>query len=307
MASSRESSPITIEGLPLRHIIKHASNGVTEMADWRPMLIRRNDGFPRIMGVLNLTPDSFHEKSRLNSIESAVSRAIEMVEEGADWIDIGGESTRPGAAPVDTEEEIERVIPVIIAIRQALPDTCISIDTRRASVAKQALEAGADMVNDVSALSDSQMAELIVQSGCPICLMHMQGTPENMQNNPSYQDVVDDVRDSLGKASSTLTDMGVDPSMIIADPGIGFGKTLEHNLSLLASGRDVIPNEKMSLLWGVSRKSMFSRLLGRESTDDRLAGSLGVAARAKDKGVDIIRVHDVAEHADLFAAMGALR
>ena len=137
--------------------------------------------------------------------------------------------------------------------------------------------------------------------------MHMQGTPENMQNNPSYQDVVDDVRDSLGKASSTLTDMGVDPSMIIADPGIGFGKTLEHNLSLLGSGRDVIPNEEMSLLWGVSRKSMFSRLLGRESTDDRLAGSLGVAARAKDKGVDIIRVHDVAEHADLFAAMGALR
>ena len=141
------------------------------------------------MGVLNLTPDSFHEGSRLNSAESAVSRAIEMVEQGADWIDIGGESTRPGAAPVNTEEEIERVIPVIIAIREALPDTCISIDTRRALVARQALEAGADMVNDVSALSDSQMAELIVQSGCPICIMHMQGTPENMQNNPSYQDV----------------------------------------------------------------------------------------------------------------------
>ena len=245
------------------------------------MLIRRNDGFPRIMGVLNLTPDSFHEGSRLNSAESAVSRAIEMVEEGADWIDIGGESTRPGAAPVDTEEEIERV--------------------------KKEIEAGADMVNDVSALSDSQMAELIVQSGCPICIMHMQGTPENMQNNPSYQDVVHDVRNFLGKAFSTLTDLGVDPSMIIADPGIGFGKDLEHNLSLLASGRDVVPNEKMPLLWGVSRKSMFSRLLGRESTDDRLAGSLGVAARAKDKGVDIIRVHDVAEHADLFAAMGALR
>ena len=259
------------------------------------------------MGVLNLTPDSFHEGSRLNSAESAVSRAIEMVEQGADWIDIGGESTRPGAAPVNTEEEIERVIPVIIAIREALPDTCISIDTRRALVARQALEAGADMVNDVSALSDSQMAELIVQSGCPICIMHMQGTPENMQNNPSYQDVVHDVRNFLGKAFSTLTDLGVDPSMIIADPGIGLGKDLEHNLSLLASGRDVVPNEKMPLLWGVSRKSMFSRLLGRESTDDRLAGSLGVAARAKDKGVDIIRVHDVAEHADLFAAMGALR
>ena len=126
------------------------------------MLIRRNDGFPRIMGVLNLTPDSFHEASRLNSTESAVSRAIEMVEQGADWIDIGGESTRPGAAPVNTEEEIERVIPVIIAIREALPNTCISIDTRRALVARQALEAGADMVNDVSALSDSKMAELIM-------------------------------------------------------------------------------------------------------------------------------------------------
>ena len=271
------------------------------------MLIRRNDGFPRIMGVLNLTPDSFHEASRLNSTESAVSRAIEMVEQGADWIDIGGESTRPGAAPVNTEEEIERVIPVIIAIREALPDTCISIDTRRALVARQALEAGADMVNDVSALSDSKMAELIMQSRCPICIMHMQGTPENMQNNPSYQDVVHDVRNFLGKAFSTLTDLGVDPSMIIADPGIGFGKELEHNLSLLASGRDVVPNEKMPLLWGVSRKSMFSQLLGHESTDDRLAGSLGVAARARDKGVDIIRVHDVEEHADLFAAMGALR
>ena len=271
------------------------------------MLIRRNDGFPRIMGVLNLTPDSFHIESRLNSTESAVSRAIEMVEHGADWIDIGGESTRPGAAPVDAEEEIERVIPAIIAIRKALPDTCISIDTRRASVARHALKVGADMVNDVSALSDSQMAELILQSGCPICIMHMQGNPENMQNDPSYEDVVHDVRESLRKAFSKLTDLGVDPSMIIADPGIGFGKTLEHNLSLLASGRDVVPDDKMPLLWGVSRKSMFSQLLGHESADDRLAGSLGVAARARDKGVDIIRVHDVEEHADLFAAMGALR
>ena len=271
------------------------------------MLIRRNDGFPRIMGVLNITPDSFHEGSRLNSTESAVSRAVEMVEQGADWIDIGGESTRPGAIPVNAEEEAARVVPIVRAVREALPKTCISIDTRRSSVASRALDAGADLVNDVSGLSDPEMADLVANRGCPICVMHMQGTPEDMQNNPSYQDVVDDIRNTLGKALSMLTDLGVDSSMIVADPGIGFGKTLEHNLSLLASGRDVVPDHRMPLMWGVSRKSMFFHLLNRESTDDRLAGSLGVAARAKDKGVDIIRVHDVAEHADLFAAMDALR
>jgi len=259
------------------------------------------------MGVLNLTPDSFHEASRLDSTESAVSRAIAMVEQGADWIDIGGESTRPGAAPVDVEEEVARVIPVVRAVREALPRICISIDTRRAIVASKSLDAGADMVNDVSALSDPEMAGLVAKRSCPICVMHMQGTPENMQNEPSYLDVVDDVRISLGKAVSTLEDLGVDPSVVIADPGIGFGKTLEHNLSLLSSGREVVPDDRMSLMWGVSRKSMFTQLLGRESTDDRLAGSLGVAARARGKGVDIIRVHDVAEHADMFSVMGALR
>ena len=271
------------------------------------MLIRRNDGFPRIMGVLNLTPDSFHEASRLDSAESAVLRATYMVNQGADWIDIGGESTRPGAAPVAVEEEIARVIPVIRAVRESLPEICISIDTRRAVVAREALDAGADMVNDISALSDPEMARLIAQRGCPVCLMHMQGTPRDMQDNPSYQYVVDDVRQSLGKAVSALEELGVDPSVVVADPGIGFGKTLEHNLSLLSSGRDVVPDERMPLMWGVSRKSMFAQLLGRESTDERLAGTLGVAAMAKDRGVDIIRVHDVAEHADLFAAMDALR
>tara|TARA_B100000029_G_scaffold112315_1_gene104439 strand:- start:1228 stop:2007 length:780 start_codon:yes stop_codon:yes gene_type:complete len=259
------------------------------------------------MGVLNLTPDSFHEASRLDSTESAVSRAIAMVEQGADWIDIGGESSRPGSAPVDVEEEVARVIPVVRAVRETLPRICISIDTRRAIVASKSLDAGADMVNDVSALSDPEMASLVAKRGCPICVMHMQGTPKDMQNEPSYLDVVDDVRISLDKAVSTLEDLGVDPSVVIADPGIGFGKTLEHNLSLLSSGREVVPDDRMSLMWGVSRKTMFSHLLGRESTDDRLAGTLGVAARAKDKGVDIIRVHDVAEHADMFAAMGALR
>ena len=270
------------------------------------MLNRRNDGIPRIMGVLNLTPDSFHADSRVDSLELAVERARRMVDDGADWIDIGAESTRPGASPVDPEEEAGRAIPAVEAVREAIPDVCISIDTRRASVAAAALDAGADMVNDVSALSDSLMAGLVAQRGCPICIMHMQGLPENMQDSPTYHDIVAEIRGVLEVAATSLFEVGVDPSVVIADPGIGFGKRLEHNLALLSAGRLVVPDERMPLLWGVSRKSMFHHLLGRKDTSDRLAGSLGIAARAIDLGVDVIRVHDVAEHADLYSAMSAL-
>ena len=276
------------------------------MADWRPMLNRRNGGIPRIMGILNITPDSFHAASRVVSRESAIARACKMADDGADWIDIGAESTRPGASPVSPEEEERRAIPVVEAVRRELPDICISIDTRRASIARVALDAGADMVNDVSALSDPQMADLVAQRGCPVCIMHMQGLPENMQDDPAYGDVVAEVRGSLENAATSLFEVGVDPSVVIADPGIGFGKMLEHNLALLSAGRSVVPDERMPLLWGVSRKSMFRRLIGREDTSDRLAGSLGIAAKAIDLGVDIIRVHDVAEHSDLFSAISAL-
>ena len=276
------------------------------MADWRPMLNRRNGGIPRIMGILNITPDSFHAASRVVSRESAIARACKMADDGADWIDIGAESTRPGASPVSPEEEERRAIPVVEAVRRELPDICISIDTRRASIARVALDAGADMVNDVSALSDPQMADLVAQRGCPVCIMHMQGLPENMQDDPVYGDVVAEVRGSLENAATSLFEAGVDPSVVIADPGIGFGKMLEHNLALLSAGRSVVPDERMPLLWGVSRKSMFRRLIGREDTSDRLAGSLGIAAKAIDLGVDIIRVHDVAEHSDLFSAISAL-
>jgi len=276
------------------------------MADWRPMLNRRNSGIPRIMGVVNLTPDSFHAASRVDSLESAVGRARQMADDGADWIDIGAESTRPGASAVDPEEEERRAIPVVKAVRRALPDVCISIDTRRASVARAALDAGADMVNDVSALSDPAMVGLIAQRGCPVCIMHMQGLPEDMQGDPSYGDVVAEVRGDLEKAAMSLFEAGVDPGVVIADPGIGFGKRLGHNLALLSAGRAIVPDERMRLLWGVSRKSMFHRLLGREDTADRLAGSLGIAAKAAEFDVDIIRVHDVAEHSDLFSAMSAL-
>lgn len=276
------------------------------MADWRPMLNRRNGGIPRIMGILNITPDSFHAASRVVSRESAIARACKMADDGADWIDIGAESTRPGASPVSPEEEERRAIPVVEAVRRELPDICISIDTRRASIARVALDAGADMVNDVSALSDPQMADLVAQRGCPVCIMHMQGLPENMQDDPAYGDVVAEVRGSLENAATSLFEVGVDPSVVIADPGIGFGKMLEHNLALLSAGRSVVPDERMPLLWGVSRKSMFRHLIGREDTSDRLAGSLGIAAKAIDLGVDIIRVHDVAEHSDLFSAISAL-
>ena len=277
------------------------------MADWRPMLKRREDGFPRIMGVVNVTPDSFHARSRSSDINHAVETAMKMASEGADWIDIGGESTRPGASPVTIEDELSRVIPAIEAIRSQLPDVCISIDTRRSEVAMQALNSGADMVNDVSAMSDPGMLSVVSEHDCPVCIMHMRGLPENMQDDPSYDDVVREVRGYLGRVAELLMDEGVKPSQIVADPGIGFGKTLEHNIALLSSGRSIVPDERMSLMWGVSRKSMFLDLLGREDSEDRLAGTLGVAAISPEKEVDIIRVHDVAEHSDSFEAMKAVQ
>ena len=276
------------------------------MADWRPILNRRSDGFPRIMGILNITPDSFHADSRVDSVDDALSRAKQMVEDGADWLDIGGESTRPGAEPVGIDEEMIRVLPVIRALRTAFPNVGISIDTRRAAVAKAALDLGADMVNDVSSLSDPNMVDVIIENKCPVCIMHMQGLPENMQNNPSYGDVVSEVRERLDITANKLVDLGLNPEIIVTDPGIGFGKLLEHNLSLLAAGKEISPKQDMPLMWGVSRKRMFADLLGRNDSEERLAGSLGIAAMAVEKAVDIIRVHDVREHADMYAAMRAI-
>ena len=229
-----------------------------------------------------------------------------MIQNGADWLDVGGESTRPGANPVEEEEEISRVVPVIRELRKKFPEIGISVDTRRSEVAKLSLEEGADMINDISALSDENMINIIKQSDCYICLMHMKGLPENMQDNPQYDDVVAEVRSRLNEKVSLLIREGIDQERIIVDPGIGFGKSLEHNLLLLKSGREIIPMSNVRLMWGVSRKSMFSELLGRIETRDRLAGTLGIAAMTKIKAVDIIRVHDVAEHADLFRAMSAL-
>ena len=276
------------------------------MADWRPIIKCRDNGFPRIMGVINVTPDSFFERSRASNLDEILERAIFMSENGADWIDIGGESTRPGATEVTLKEELDRVSKAIEIIRDELPNIGISVDTRKSEVAMSALKHGADMVNDISSLSDPNMKNVILENDAPICIMHMQGIPKNMQNNPLYEDVVKEVKGHLKLISEELIQSGIDRRKIINDPGIGFGKLLEHNLSLLSAGREIIAHESMSLMWGVSRKKMFEDLLGRNETKNRLAGTLGVAAMAPKKGVDIIRVHDVREHYDLYTSMASL-
>lgn len=276
------------------------------MADWRPIIKCRDNGFPRIMGVINVTPDSFFERSRASNLDEILERAIFMSENGADWIDIGGESTRPGATEVTLKEELDRVSKAIEIIRDELPNIGISVDTRKSEVAMSALKHGADMVNDISSLSDPNMKNVILENDAPVCIMHMQGMPKNMQNNPLYEDVVKEVRGHLKLISEELIQSGIDRRKIINDPGIGFGKLLEHNLSLLSAGREIVAHESMSLMWGVSRKKMFEDLLGRNETKNRLAGTLGVAAMAPKKGVDIIRVHDVREHYDLYTSMASL-
>ncbi len=272
------------------------------MDDLRPFLSRRSDGRCRLMGILNVTPDSFHAASRVN-LDSAVKRGLEMWSSGADWIDVGGESTRPGAESIDSSEELSRVIPVIKALREAKPTGLISIDTRRVDVARAALDAGANMVNDVSGLRNPEMGALVIERGCAVCIMHMQGEPGNMQQEPIYEDVVSEVYSYLTSTANQLVEKGHDPNLICLDPGIGFGKTLTHNLELLHSRED----SKYSVLWGVSRKSMFAQLLDRKETEQRLPGTLGVAAHAMLEGVDMLRVHDVEAHSDLLTTLATLR
>ena len=258
------------------------------------------------MGVINCTPDSFHKDSRTESLEHSMKLVKKMIDEGADWIDIGGESTRPGASEISIEEEIQRVIPVIEQIKNKYPNQAISIDTRRPAVAKKALDAGAVMINDVSGLRDPRMMDLVINSGCGICIMHMKGEPGTMQNSPMYENVVEEVNATLLKNARKLVNKGHPIDRICLDPGIGFGKTLEHNLDLLRNSHSLKAKEKFAILWGVSRKSMFKDLLGRLETNERLAGTLGVAAFAQITGIDVLRVHDVAEHVDLGKTLSEL-
>ncbi len=257
-----------------------------------------------IMGILNVTPDSFSDGGKFQALDLAVARGLEMVEQGADIIDIGGESTRPGAKPVQTLEEIQRTVPIIVKLREKT-NALISIDTRKAEVAHTAIAAGADIINDVSALADPCMAAVAAETGAGLVLMHMQGTPETMQNDPRYDDVVSRVWNFLEERMAFAVARGVALEQIALDPGIGFGKTDEHNLALLngisaqvAAGRPV--------LIGASRKGFIGRLLGREP-EDRLAGSLAVAAFVILHGAHILRVHDVKESCDAARLMDTLR
>lgn len=258
----------------------------------------------RVMGILNTTPDSFSDGGKFQPLEKAVKRALQMVEEGADIIDIGGESTRPGAAPVQALEEIERTVPIIEKLREQ-SGVLISIDTQKAEVARAALRAGADIINDVSALSDPQMAAVAAESGAGVVLMHMQGTPETMQKNPQYDEVVSSVRNYLEERMERAESQGVSPLQIVLDPGIGFGKTDEHNLALLNGIGDLAAAGRPVLI-GASRKSLFGRLLNREP-DERLAGSLAAAVFAVMRGARILRVHDVKESCDAVRLVDTLR
>ena len=251
---------------------------------------------PKVMGIINATPDSFHEASQKGTIESA----LQMIEDGANWIDVGGESTRPGAKPVSIEEEIERVIPII---QEVSKHGKVSVDTRNFEVAKLALAAGATMINDVSGLRDERMVDLVIDSECEVCIMHMLGEPGNMQDNPQYEDVTTEVNGYLLSKARDLVEMGHSMDKIHLDPGIGFGKNLEHNISLLNASNELRP---YSILWGVSRKSMIGQICNQPNTEDRLAGTLAVGAKAFQYGVDIIRVHDVREHVDLFSVLEKL-
>lgn len=259
---------------------------------------------PVIMGVLNVTPDSFSDGGRHADERSAIEHGLRMLEEGAAILDVGGESTRPGAEPVPLEEELGRVVPVIEALR-ARSDVWISVDTSKPEVMRRAAAAGADLLNDVRALGAPGALEAAAGTGCAVCLMHMQGTPGTMQRAPVYDDVVREVRDFLLQRARACESAGIAPNHIVIDPGIGFGKTYEHNLALIAALPDLC-RAPYPVLLGVSRKSLLGRMTGRPE-GARLHAGLAVAALAAQGGVRIVRTHDVGPTVDALRAVRAVR
>jgi dihydropteroate synthase len=251
-----------------------------------------------VMGILNATPDSFHDGGRRLQPEMAIQWVMEMARAGAGIIDVGGESTRPGADPVDVAEELKRVIPVIEAAGPELAKSSveISIDTSKAEVARQALSAGAGMINDVTALrGDPEMAAVAAAAGCPVCLMHMLGEPRTMQQNPVYDDVVLDIKEFFRERIDFAVQEGIKEENIILDPGIGFGKTLDHNLEILRRLDEFLELGR-PLMIGLSRKRFIGIVTGQEDTEGRLPGTIAANVAAYEKGARIFRVHDVAEN-----------
>jgi len=258
---------------------------------------------PQVMGILNVTPDSFSDGGRFRQRDEALRHAAAMVAAGASLIDVGGESTRPGALQVSADEELQRVAPVVEAIAAEL-DVIISVDTSCPQVMRESARLGAGLLNDVRSLRREGALQAAAESGLPVCLMHMQGEPENMQKNPHYDDLLAEVQAFFAERMAACAAAGIAAERIILDPGFGFAKNLQHNLSLFKH-MQVLHGFARPLLVGVSRKSMIGQALGRE-VDQRLAGGLALAALAVTKGACILRVHDVAETVDLVRMIAAV-
>ena len=280
---------------------------INDVPDWwkKRWVEKRSDilgmefGFPKLMGILNVTPDSFSDGGQHFKLEAALNQAKFMEENGVDIIDIGGESTRPGALTVPISEEIKRIEPVIngISARSKIP---ISVDTRKSDVASAACKAGASMVNDVSGFTfDPNLLAYCSKNKLPVCVMHMKGTPENMQNNPKYENILIEVFDFLENRIGTLVQAGISRDQIIADVGIGFGKNIGHNLALIKN-ISLFHGLGVPLLLGVSRKSIISNVAKVEKPSDRVHGSISLAISALVQGVQVYRVHDVAETKQAF-------
>jgi dihydropteroate synthase len=246
------------------------------------------------MGIVNVTPDSFSDGGMFDDAQEAVAHGARLADDGADLVDVGGESTRPGAEPVAAAEERRRVVPVIEGLRAARPELPISIDTRHAAVAADALAAGATIVNDVSGGADEEMLPIVAKAGAGLVLMHMRGEPGTMQDAPLYEDVVAEVHEYLRERVEAAIFVGIDADRLCVDPGIGFGKNVDHNLQLLRSIRR-FGDLDAAVLVGASRKRFIGTLTGADDPRDRLEGSLAAAILAAASGADIVRVHDVAE------------
>jgi dihydropteroate synthase len=256
------------------------------------------------MGVLNVTPDSFSDGGRFSSLDAAITQAELMIESGVDIIDIGGESTRPGSPPLSIDEELRRVMPVLYALRDC--GKPISVDTRRPEVMQEAMIAGVDMINDITGFRDEDSLSLLRDSDCALCIMHMQGTPQTMQHDPSYDDVVHEVSEFLSHRVDAAVSQGIDRRRLCIDPGFGFGKTLQHNLELLANVERIQRELSLPLLAGLSRKSMIGKLTDKP-VEQRMAGSIAAALYAIGQGARIVRVHDVAETVDAISVWQAAK
>jgi dihydropteroate synthase len=267
---------------------------------------RRKGPGPVVVGILNVTPDSFSDGGDFLDLEAAALHAAAMLDEGAGILDLGGESTRPGSDPVSHEEEIRRVIPVVERILSVRPEAMISVDTYRAGTATAALEAGARLINDVTALrGDPRMAYVVGEAACPVILMHMQGEPKTMQKEPHYEDVVREVRDFLAERAEYAVDAGVRPENIVVDPGIGFGKNLEHNLDLLHN-LDAIVDLGFPVLIGASRKRFIGSITGVQEAKERIFGTVVTTVLAYERGATFFRVHDVRANYEALAVAAAV-